>query len=128
MKYYNTYLHKDEKYNKYLRTIVQYHKWLVKGGLVSPTPPLSCHSSDSIAHSLTSISCKPPGTVSSFMWCPEIYLINMYVRKFKDTFKQLSGISDKSSMYKRNLCRLIYTALSLSGQGQHPYCYSVTLM
>lgn len=26
MKYYDTYLHKDEKYNKYLRTIVQYHK------------------------------------------------------------------------------------------------------
>lgn len=36
MKYYDTYLHKDEKHNKYLRTLVQYHKWLVKGGLWAP--------------------------------------------------------------------------------------------
>lgn len=33
MKYHDTYLLKDDKYNKYLRTVVQYYTWLVEGGL-----------------------------------------------------------------------------------------------
>lgn len=36
MKYHDTYLLKDDKYNKYLRTVVQYYTWLVEGGLWAP--------------------------------------------------------------------------------------------